>query len=118
MRGSRGRTLPRPRRLRHGVPARRAYDRVERVSPRVTVRDELSSSARGAGAGRERPMASNTTPVLFAHVLLRHGLADDVVLSYVARTFAFDPRRCNATLEAAQLLVRQEAAARIRAGNC
>jgi hypothetical protein len=63
-------------------------------------------------------MASRTTPVIYARVLLRHGLADDVVASYVARTFALDDRRCNATLEAARLLVQQEAAARSRAGNC
>ena len=63
-------------------------------------------------------MASNATPVMYARVLLQHGLADDVVVSYVARTFAFDPRRCTATLTAARLLVQQEAVARSRAGNC
>ena len=63
-------------------------------------------------------MATNAAPVIYARVLLRHGLADDVVARYVARTFAFDHRRCNATLEAAHLLVEQEAAARSRAGNC
>jgi hypothetical protein len=63
-------------------------------------------------------MASHATPVMYARVLLQHGLADDVVASYVARTFALDRRRCNATLTAARLLVQQEAAARSRAGNC
>ncbi len=63
-------------------------------------------------------MASNAKPVMYARVLLQHGLADDVVVSYVARAFAFDARRCDATIAAARLLVRQEAAARSRAGNC
>jgi len=63
-------------------------------------------------------MASNATPVMYARVLLQHGLPDDVVVSYVARAFAFDARRSNATLTAARLLVQQEAAARSRAGNC
>jgi hypothetical protein len=63
-------------------------------------------------------MGPNATPVMYARVLLQHGLSDDAVASYVARTFAFDDRRCNAALTAARLLVRQEAAARSRAGNC
>jgi hypothetical protein len=63
-------------------------------------------------------MASNAAPVIYARVLLRHGLADDVVARYVARTFAFDHRRCDATLIAARRLADQEAAARRRAGNC
>ncbi len=63
-------------------------------------------------------MGPNAAPVLYARVLLQHGLADDVVERYIARTFAFDHRRCDATLAAARLLVKQEAAARSRAGNC
>jgi hypothetical protein len=63
-------------------------------------------------------MACNAAPVIYARVLLRHGLADDLVARYVARTFAFDHRQCDATLTAARLLVDQEAAARRRAGNC
>jgi hypothetical protein len=63
-------------------------------------------------------MASYDTPVRYARVLLQHGLADDVVVRYVARTFGFDARHCDATLNAARLLVQQEAAARSRIGNC
>jgi hypothetical protein len=63
-------------------------------------------------------MTVQSAPVIYARVLLQHGLADDVVVRYVARTFSFDARRCDATLTAARLLVQQEAAARSRAGNC
>jgi hypothetical protein len=63
-------------------------------------------------------VAEKSAPVIYARVLLQHGLADEAVVAYVARAFAFDSRRCNATLSAARLLVQQEAAARSRAGNC
>ena len=59
-------------------------------------------------------MASNDAPVIAARVLLQHGLADDDVVSYLARAFALDHRRCRAALAVARILVQQEAAARHR----
>ena len=59
-------------------------------------------------------MAPNDAPILAAQVLLRHGLADDVILGYLARTWALDERHCVAALETAQFLTRQEAATRER----
>jgi hypothetical protein len=59
-------------------------------------------------------MAPNRAPIIAARVLLRHGLADDVVESYVARTWTLDDRQCAAAVQAARFLVRQEAIARNR----
>jgi len=63
-------------------------------------------------------VAEKSAPVIYARVLLQHGLADEAVVSYVARAFALDHRRCDAALAAARVLVQREAAARSRAGNC
>ena len=59
-------------------------------------------------------MTQDSAPVVAARVLLEHGLADDVVVSYVARTWALDARHCDATVAAARFLLEQETAARRR----
>jgi hypothetical protein len=62
-------------------------------------------------------MAENTAPVVAARVLLEHGLADDIIVGYVARTWALDHRHCDATIAAARFLLEQEQATRRRAGD-
>ena len=59
-------------------------------------------------------MAPNSAPILAARVLLERGLADDVIVGHVGRTWALDDRACVAALAAARLLVQQESAARRR----
>jgi len=57
-------------------------------------------------------MAKDSAPIVAARVLLEHGLADDVIIGYVARTWALDDRHCDATIAAARFLLEQETAAR------
>jgi hypothetical protein len=59
-------------------------------------------------------MAQHSAPIVAARVLLEHGLADDVIVGYVARTWALDDRHCDATVAAARFLLEQETAARQR----
>ena len=74
-------------------------------------------SPRGVGArgssrnGREH--CAGGSP----RVLLEHGLADEVIVGYVARTWALDDRHCDATIAAARFLLEQEQAARRRADH-
>jgi hypothetical protein len=60
-------------------------------------------------------MSRSDAPVIAARVLLLHDLSDDAILGYLARTWALDERHCDAALEAARFLIRQETAARERA---
>ena len=52
-------------------------------------------------------MASNDAPIVAAQVLLQHGLADDVIVGYLARTWALDDRHCDAALATARFLIQQ-----------
>jgi hypothetical protein len=47
-------------------------------------------------------------PVIAAQVLLRHGMSEDLVQEYVARTWPLEPDDCHAAIEAARLLLRRE----------
>jgi len=55
-------------------------------------------------------MGRDVAPVVAAEVLLRHGMAEDVVAAYVARTWPLDELECRAALRAAHILLRREQA--------
>ena len=59
-------------------------------------------------------MVPDSAPIVAARVLMRHGLADDVVSGYVARTWPLDARQCDAAIATARFLMQQEGAARQR----
>jgi hypothetical protein len=59
-------------------------------------------------------MVPNSAPIVAARVLLQHGLDDDVISGYVARTWDLDDRECDAAIGAARFLVQQEKDARQR----
>jgi hypothetical protein len=46
--------------------------------------------------------------VVAAKVLLRHGLDDDAIVSYLARSWPIDERDCRSALDAARILLRRE----------
>jgi hypothetical protein len=50
----------------------------------------------------------DAAPVVAAKVLLRHGLDDEAILSYLARSWPLDDRDCRSALDAAHILVRRE----------
>lgn len=43
-----------------------------------------------------------------ATVLLRHGLDDEAIVSYLARSWPIDERDCRSALDAAHILLRRE----------
>jgi len=53
-------------------------------------------------------MGQDVAPVVAAEVLLRHGMTEDVVAAYVARTWPLDEAECRAALRAAHILLRRE----------
>jgi hypothetical protein len=53
-------------------------------------------------------MRRDAAPVVVATVLMRHGLADDAILSYLARSWPLDERDCRSALDAARILLRRE----------
>jgi hypothetical protein len=53
-------------------------------------------------------MRRDAAPVVAAKVLLRHGLDDDAIVSYIARSWPLDERECRSALEAAHILLRRE----------
>ena len=50
----------------------------------------------------------NAAPVVAAEVLLHHGLSDDAILSYLARSWPLDNTDCRSALNAAHILLRRE----------
>lgn len=52
-------------------------------------------------------MGRDIAPVVAAEALLRHGMADDVVVGYVARTWPLDEADCRAAVRAAHILLRR-----------
>ena len=50
----------------------------------------------------------NAAPVVAAEVLLHHGLSDDAILSYLARSWPLDETDCRSALNAAHILFRRE----------
>jgi hypothetical protein len=53
-------------------------------------------------------MGRDVAPVVAAEVLLRHGLAEDVVAAYIARTWPLDDADLGAAMRAAHILLRRE----------
>lgn len=53
-------------------------------------------------------MSRDVTPVVAAQVLLRHGMADDVVAGYLARSWRLDDLDCHAALRVAHILLRRQ----------
>jgi len=53
-------------------------------------------------------MARDVAPLVAGEALLRHGLDDDRIIEYLARTWALDEIDCVAAVEAAHILVRRE----------
>ncbi len=53
-------------------------------------------------------MVPNSAAVVAARVLLLHGLSDDVIAGYIARTWALDGADCDAALASARALLRRE----------
>jgi hypothetical protein len=53
----------------------------------------------------------DVAPVIAAEALLHHGMRDDVIISYLARTWDLDDRECFSAVEAAHVLLRRELAA-------
>ena len=51
----------------------------------------------------------DVAPVIAAEALLRHGLHDDEVFAYLARTWSLDDVDCGAAVRAAHVLLRREA---------
>ena len=49
----------------------------------------------------------DAAPVFAAEILLHRGLSDDVILSYLARSWPY-PSECRAALDAAHILIRRE----------
>ena len=50
----------------------------------------------------------DVAPVVAAEALLHHGMADDVIISYLARTWELDDRECFSAVAAAHVLLRKE----------
>jgi hypothetical protein len=52
----------------------------------------------------------SSAPVVAAEVLLHHGLSDEAILSYLARSWPLDETDCRSALDAAHILLRREQA--------
>ena len=57
-------------------------------------------------------MSRDVAPLVAAEALLHHGLSDDAVIGYIARTWPLDDLDCRAAVDAAHILLRREQAAR------
>ncbi|MDP9331760.1 MAG: hypothetical protein M3Q30_00390 [Actinomycetota bacterium] len=55
-------------------------------------------------------MRRSSAPVVAAEVLLHHGLSDEAILSYLARSWPLDETDCRYALNAAHILLRRERA--------
>jgi len=55
-------------------------------------------------------MARDVAPVIAAEALLHHGMSDDVIAAYVARTWPLDEKQCVEAVAAAHVLMRREQA--------
>ena len=53
-------------------------------------------------------MSRNVAPLIAAEALLHHGLSDDAVAGYLARTWPLDALDCRAAVDAAHILLRRE----------
>jgi hypothetical protein len=53
-------------------------------------------------------MSRNVAPLIAAEALLHHGLSDDAVVGYLARTWPLDALDCRAAVNAAHILLRRE----------
>jgi hypothetical protein len=53
-------------------------------------------------------MPRDVAPVIAAEALLHRGLRDDVVMSYLARTWPLDDGECRDIMDAAHILLRRE----------
>ena len=62
-------------------------------------------------------MAWDVAPVVAAQALLRHGLSDEVIVGYVARTWPLDDAECRAAVRAAHILFRRGQATLATAGD-
>jgi hypothetical protein len=56
------------------------------------------------------PMRRSSAPVVAAEVLLHHGLSDEAILWYLARSWPLVEADCRAALNAAHILLRREQA--------
>jgi hypothetical protein len=55
-------------------------------------------------------MGRDIAPVVAAEALLRHGMSEDVVAAYVARTWPLDETECRAAVRAAHILLSRASA--------
>jgi hypothetical protein len=69
---------------------------------------EVRSDTRYVRVGDAQRMRRDVAPVVAAEVLLHHGLCDEAILSYLARSWPLDERDCRASLDAAHILLRRE----------
>ncbi len=53
-------------------------------------------------------MSRDVAPLIAAEALLHHGLSDDAVIGYLARTWPLDDLDCRAAVDAAHILLRRE----------
>ena len=53
-------------------------------------------------------MSRDVAPLIAAETLLHHGLSDDAIVGYLARTWPLDDLDCRAAVDAAHILVRRE----------
>jgi hypothetical protein len=65
----------------------------------------VQRARRGVDAER---MRRDAAPVVAAKVLMQHGLGDDAIVSYLARSWPLDERDCRSALDAARILLRRE----------
>jgi hypothetical protein len=55
-------------------------------------------------------MSRDVAPLIAAEALLHHGLSDDAVVGYLARTWPLGALDCRAAVNAAHILLRRERA--------
>ena len=53
-------------------------------------------------------MSRSIAPLIAAEALLHHGLSDEAVVAYLARTWPLDAVDCQAAVNAAHILLRRE----------
>ena len=58
-----------------------------------------------------RNVGRDVAPVIAAEALLRHGMHDEEVVGYLARTWSLADADCDAAVRAAHVLLRHEARA-------
>ena len=74
----------------------------------LSLSEDLRSVQRPATRADTRNVNRDVAPVVAAEVLLRHGLADDRIVEYLARTWALDEIDCVSAVAAARVLIRRE----------